>query len=64
MPIVADFDFQGVIIQQKVDLYVVPEAVAVPVFDRVAHHLFDGKVGSKNRFGRRSVALEKFGGGD
>ena len=39
------------------------EAVAVPVFDRVAHHLFDGKVGGKNNFGRGAVGLEKFSGG-
>ena len=63
-PVIADFDFKGVTTTQEFDLYVVLEAVAVPIFDRVAHHLFNGKVGGENCFGRRAVALEKFGGSD
>ena len=58
-PVVADFDFKALDAIRKTSISnMVLEAVAVPVFDRVAHHLFDGKVGRKNNFGRGAVALE------
>ena len=61
--VVANFDFEDVCAERELDVYLMLEAVAVPVFDGVAHHLFDGKVRGKNNFPRGAVCLEKFSGG-
>ena len=49
--VITNFDFQVARAKREFDLNLMLEAVAVPVFDRIAHHLFDGKVGRKNNIG-------------
>ena len=61
--IIANFDFKAGRAKQELNLNLMLKAVAVPVFDRVAHHLFDGKVRGKNNFPRGAVGLEEFRGG-
>ena len=58
--VITNFDFQVARAEHELDLNLMLEAVAVPVFDRVTHHLLDREVGRKNDFGRGTVALKKF----
>lgn len=49
--VITNFDFQIARAKRELDLNLMLEAVAVSVFDRIADHLFDGKVGRKNNIG-------------